>query len=148
MPLWIRVRCMSYLICKGNYNSHILLPVSFVYVDLRKEPAQVAVILGFLFFILHFFPTEGVLIYLVSVAVYTSVVLHSHYFQRACGYTFAAFYAVGVKITCCCTTAVVWRELHRANSGTALALHLTCVGTVDIGKAGGQRGLFWRYTRR
>ena len=52
---------MSYLICKGNYNSHILLPVSFVYVDLRKEPAQVAVILGFLLF------SEGMWLYICRI---------------------------------------------------------------------------------
>ena len=51
-----------------------------------------------------------------------------------CLRTLATFQTVGIEKAYFLSSAVVGRELHRADTGTHLALHLTGAADVDVGK--------------
>ena len=58
--------------------------------------------------------------------------LQSHYLSRTGLSTLATLQAVGMQIADSLAARVVGRELHRADAGTLLALHLTGIRHVDI----------------
>ena len=60
--------------------------------------------------------------------------LQSHYLSRTGLSTLATLQAVGMQIADSLAARVVGRELHRADAGALLALHLTGTRYVDVRK--------------
>ena len=67
--------------------------------------------------------------------------LQSHYLSRTGLSTLATLQAVGMQIADSLAARVVGRELHRADAGALLALHLTGIRHVDIRECLGQWSL-------
>ena len=71
--------------------------------------------------------------------------LQSHYLSRTGLSTLATLQAVGMQIADSLAARVVGRELHRADAGALLALHLTGIRHVDIRECLGQWSLLRCY---
>lgn len=71
--------------------------------------------------------------------------LEFHYFDRAGGDTFAAFYAVGMEIAVFIATTVIRSELHGAYPGATFAFHLARVIDMYVDESVWQMGVFRRH---
>ncbi len=71
--------------------------------------------------------------------------LEFHYFDRAGGDTFAAFYAVGMEIAVFIATTVIRSELHGAYPGATFTFHLARVIDMYVDESVWQRGVFRRH---